>query len=372
MVLGTLLLSACDTVTISSTPTVPPTPGTLRWKVQTHASTGDYVGPPVVANGLLYVGLTGEVLAIDASSGTQRWQFPVRGGAGGLAAANGLLYFSSGRTDQDATMYALDANTGFPRWQVPGCCTSVEADGVLYVAGLDVMALDAGTGAQRWLFRPPYGTVHGTPVVANGMVYVGAVGSPHAWAIYALDASTGAQRWWFSMSGDTVFTPAVGNGMVYIGTADGRTRRTLYALDATTGVQRWRIQTDMQGDYTTPLDDTPAVANGLVYVGTELGIMALDASTGARRWELGNDDPISFPVAANDVVYGVSGKLYPQPNSVIALDAHTGGQRWKFPVGALAIPTPVVANGMVYFSSAEASYKGAYYSFEEVIYALTV
>src|SRR5262249_3331324 len=79
MVLGTLLLSACDTVTISSTPTVPPTPGTLRWKVQTHASTGDYVGPPVVANGLLYVGLTGEVLAIDASSGTQRWQFPVRG-----------------------------------------------------------------------------------------------------------------------------------------------------------------------------------------------------------------------------------------------------------------------------------------------------
>jgi outer membrane protein assembly factor BamB len=50
-----------------------------------------------------------------------------------------------------------------------------------------------------------------------------------------------------------VSSPVVANGMVYVGTVNG----TLYALDAVTGVLKWR--------YTTGISSSPAVVNGMVY-----------------------------------------------------------------------------------------------------------
>jgi eukaryotic-like serine/threonine-protein kinase len=74
----------------------------------------------------------------------------------------------------------------------------------------------------RWHFKTG-DRIIATPVVANGIVYVG---STDAYT-YALDAGTGAQRWRYH-TGGVAFIPVVANGIVYIGSGDG----WIYALNA--------------------------------------------------------------------------------------------------------------------------------------------
>jgi len=81
-----------------------------------------------------------------------------------------------------------------------------------------------------WTLRTQ-GPVHSSPVVAEGLVFVGSL-DEH---VYALDLVTGVQRWAFPAAGGIEAAPLVYEGVVYIGALDG----TFYALDARTGQQRW-------------------------------------------------------------------------------------------------------------------------------------
>ena len=132
-----------------------------------------------------------------------------------------------------------------------------------------------------------------TPLVHDGVVYMAAGDS----RVLALDAQTGARRWLFAPElpdavgrvlccGANNRGVALLDGLVFVGTVDAR----LIALDARTGVPAWQaVVADWEQGYSitgAPLAVRDMVVTGVA--GGEYGIRgfvaALDARTGALRW----------------------------------------------------------------------------------------
>lgn len=387
-----------------------PTLRTLAWKFKTG---GRVLASPAVVDGSVYVGSSdGEVLALDASTGTPRWRFRTQGPvASSPAVIGGVVYVGS----VDGKVYALDAASGTERWSfatkgerrftAPGIHGAIPrtermpdpfdvflssptvVDGVVYVGSGDqhVYALDAATGALRWSFATG-DVVHTSPAVADGLVIVGSFDS----RVYAIDARTGRERWRYQLGTDTVMynqvgvasSAAVANGTVFVGGRDGR----FHAIDLATGAPRWTH--DNHGGWTIA---SPAVRDGVVYFPTSDGtrFKALDASTGAVRFDLQNL-AISFssPALAGDVAYYgtsdgfvhavnvrtgkpvgsfqsdgskanlaqwqdstgrfLSGRMYPDRT----LDGMMIGMRTMFTVGSI-LSSPVVVDGVLYVGSTD-------------------
>ncbi len=130
-------------------------------------------------------------------------------------------------------------------------------------------------------------TSHGifsSPVVANGIVFVGSVdGKLYAYKAGGCDSGkiTCPPLWTSNPTGYSIFSsPAVTNGIIYIGSVDGK----LYAYKAggcdsgkTTCPPLWTSNpTD------GAISSSPAVANGVVYVGSYDGkLYAYKAEGGA-------------------------------------------------------------------------------------------
>jgi PQQ-dependent dehydrogenase (methanol/ethanol family) len=140
--------------------------------------------------------------------------------------------------------------------------------------------------------------IAGTPIVVDGVVYVGAAQS----RVFALDAGSGRILWaydpevrrsfarapflsWLARANRGV---AVGEGKVFVATADCR----LIALDASTGKPAWdELTCDIERGY--GISDSPYYGGGKVFVGnagSESGeknrgyVSAYDAATGKRLW----------------------------------------------------------------------------------------
>jgi outer membrane protein assembly factor BamB len=98
-------------------------------------------------------------------------------------------------------------------------------NGVVYVSGDDIYALNAYTGAKIWNYTTtdyPYSS----PAVSEGVMFVGIDNN-----ILALNASTGTKIWSYPTKGRVVSSPAVVDGVVYVGSFES----VLYALNASTG-----------------------------------------------------------------------------------------------------------------------------------------
>ena len=226
-------------------------------------------------------------------------------------------------------------------------------------------------GRLLWKFRAS-SYILGSPIVANGVVYVGAGDS----RLYAVNAATGNLVWRIPMDGDDAWlteadgviyvsggsrllavdaadgnvlwqydvgpvyysTPAVADGVVYVGGWD----RNLYAVDAATGDLRWRYET--LGN----IRSTPAVADGVVYFRSSDGYLyAVDAATGEHRWAspIQGRGNYQSPAVDGGVVYaGADDRLY-------ALDAATGGLLWQAEQGVASDSRLAVSEGVVYASS---------------------
>src|SRR5207248_2614681 len=138
-------------------------------------------------------------------------------------------------------------------------------------SGLDgeVVALTAGFGKVRW--RTRIGPSESSPLLANGLVYVG------DWRgkVYALDAVTGRIRWSFQTGGAVKDAIALSGHRLFFGSYD----RTFYALDAATGDVGWRFAAN------GPISGSATVIDGIVYFATlKQRTYGLDARTGHRVW----------------------------------------------------------------------------------------
>lgn len=204
-------------------------------------------------------------------------------------------------------------------------------DGVLYSGGRDgkMYALDARTGATRWVFDtgtalehiPAYGLRDG-PAVAGGRVYFG----DNAANLWAVDTSTGHELWHTRLDTHPLSiitsSPLVFENHVYIGVSSQEEggglldplypccsfRGSVVSVDAASGAVQWKYSTLAQPTTRTgppgpslspsggaiwssptidPATRTLYYTSGNPYTGTPddlESIGAIDIDTGTRRW----------------------------------------------------------------------------------------
>jgi len=221
-----------------------------------------------------------------------------------------------------------------------------------------VLAVNAG-GGMLWAWEPPAetggsviacggggqfsaGMFYGSPVVADGVVYVASYNG----RVYAIDAEKRFDRWKYDTGSPIAGGAVVANNTVFVGSSDGK----LYALDANATMGKGSLKKGFEPFQTgDKIWATPAVQDGTVYFGSlDQKLYAVDAVTGELKWEFKAGGAISStPLIVDSVVYigAFDGKFY-------ALDADTGGEKWVFD-GAdnWFWSTAVYANGTVYACS---------------------
>ncbi len=252
-----------------------------------------------------------------------------------LLLLNGSVYFG----DYDGTVYALNSSSriaghSFPQ-QLAGSGTiptrassgsivgsPVVADGILYIGSSDgnLYAIDAATGKPAW--DSPYVTgdqIWSTPLVHEGVVYVGSFDNK----LHAMDAAVGTPVWEFEAGGTITASPLIHNGTIYFGSFD----RKFHAVDASTGQAKEGFVPFAAGDWfwgkALAYDDT-------IIVGClDNRVYALDAESGELKWDYETGGPVSGdPAMLGELVFFGS-----NDGKVHALNATNGNGIWTYPHG---------------------------------------
>ncbi len=150
-----------------------------------------------------------------------------------------------------------------------------------------------------WMTQLPVADgIAGTPIVVDGVIYVGAALS----IVFAIDATDGHMLWSYDPEVRKVFATrprlswpargnrgiAVGDGNVYVATADCR----LIAIDAKEGQALWEKVT-CDPDFGYAISDSPYYGGGKVFIGNAGSesrkknrgyVSAYDAKTGEFLW----------------------------------------------------------------------------------------
>lgn len=266
------------------------------------------------AGTMLIVGTDNGVLhALDPDTHETRWRYETPGRIRNAPIAEaGTVYFANSR-DQ---IYALDARTGTWRWQyeqefsneftvygragltfVPAGAEGVAGEiGTVYT-GFDngrVAALGATSGQVLWLsnIAPPEGgdfvDCDSTPWVdaEAGVVVV----AGQSTGIHALSLADGSMQWRYPVEGASSVVRSDDGSYVAASSLQG-----VFALDSGGGL-RWRTEVD------------PGVLRGPVVVGNtvfvthaDLGLLAFDALTGDMIAQLRTGSGVSTPPSFDPV-----------------------------------------------------------------------
>jgi outer membrane protein assembly factor BamB len=276
--------------------------GAALW---TYVGANRIDGRAVVADDVVYF-LDGKMnlVAINRADGSLRWSTPLHDEslAGKPAPDNptfnhrtafplviaDVIYCGS----SDGGLYALDAKTGKKLWRHDAHAPIFSGVGqhgpdTLTFGTMDgsVVLLDRRT--QKETFRAQTGGgVVTVPLVVGDKVVAGS----RDYVLYGFNLADGSVAWrfsyWFSWIEST---PVLHDGVIYVGASD---YSRVSAINCATGRAIW--QTPVHGmNWGTPLVTDDAVFTGTVaqnMPGTVIdhigGILALDRATGAVRWQL--------------------------------------------------------------------------------------
>lgn len=257
--------------------------GELRYRWRTPAPESSFASsffpsndgsPPVVADGLVFVPThldERSLLALDASSGAERWRYRTDGMASRASVHDGTVYVATWLNE----FAALDAETGAVRWRrqpfkdvlTRGYVTAAD-HGVYGVRDDYAIAFEAESGDRRWSRHldddSEYAEIQGTPTVTDDAVFV-QVEREKGMVLLALDPQSGQTRWSAPVGGHET-TPAIAGETVYAPDQSG-----LVALDAKTGRRLWTFPT--KGD-----PSPPAVGGGALLFTDGFALYALEAS----------------------------------------------------------------------------------------------
>ena len=154
---------------------------------------------PAYSSGSLYAAdYKGLLMAIDATSGSKRWEIktklPFTGGPG---ISGNLLLMGT----ENGEVFAFDASTGTQRWSAnvtsEVLAAPAEADGIVVVRCVDgrVFGLDADTGQRLWIYdhNVPLLTLRGNAplLLRAGVVFIGYDGGQ----VVALRKDDGSLMW---------------------------------------------------------------------------------------------------------------------------------------------------------------------------------
>lgn len=274
-------------------------PNTLRW-----------TGGPAVDGDLLVVGgLDGQLHALSASDGSERWHVQMSSEViAPPALGAGLVVV---RTN-DGRLVALDAADGSHRWifdqPVPalslrGNAGPLVAQGMVY-DGFDngkVVALRLDDGIEQWVQTLSAGEgrteverladVDGALVMDGGTLFA----AGYRGQVLALASGTGRPVWQRDLS--SYAGAAVGGNVVVIVDADGN----VWAFDRDTGANLWK-QDQLRFRWLSG----PAIHGSYVAVGDSEGYvhwLTLDEGKFAARERLGRDGIEAQPLVVGDILY---------------------------------------------------------------------
>lgn len=359
--------------------------GKLLWQREI----GLFASDPVIEDGVVYISavtlagqktpassaLTRSVIALNADSGTIRWQTTIPGDITRLALEGGVVYSIANSLCFDycstgGLLTALNASTGTVLWKqeikavyhlslpqfIKGTLIFGTADyhtATHPIPGGAVLAVNSQDGSVRWMV-PAYDASSDTPpALANGLVFVGLATIPDpshpetgTYAVAALSVDSGKVVW-HSPTDTSPSLPVLSDGVLYFtSTVTPCNNSDCYtyfasAWSASDGKRLWRV----------PLDAPPLalrVANGKVYLlmerdkagGTAADMRfvleALDTRTGDSAWQTTIQGEANVPPEASlalitgDVLYLTLGGPQEGPGRLIALDARTGAARWTW------------------------------------------
>jgi outer membrane protein assembly factor BamB len=243
----------------------------------------DWHGPkPVLADGVIYVGAgNGGFHAVDGATGARRWRFATGGKIRGGAAVSGdRVIFGSA----DHFVYALATATGKEIWKHD---TGAEIEDQPLVTGTKVFlgnrggglyALDLSTGEQLWKLYFWGSWLESTPVLADGILYVG---SSDLRRVSAINPENGHVIWRTDVYGWTFGTPLLVGDRIFAGAAGGDPYfihhvASFSMLDRATGklLRRYPLP-EVPGAHQWGIAGSPALAGDLVVVSTiQGGLMA--------------------------------------------------------------------------------------------------
>ena len=306
--------------------------GEQVWEVSL-GTVGDH--PPVIADGILYVGTrAGRLLALSVDSGEEIWSFedPHSSISGPPVVRDGVLYVGA------SAIYALDAATGEERWRheaghwVPlpvafsqGVVAAIGGDNHLYL-------VDAWTGKRRLSFPLWFQPSGGAAVSGETVVMTGHRGLAQALDLHGYDIpmEKAVRSWWTKMwvygaagqpplprgylwqqreVGGLLGRPVAADGQrVYMAVTLADRTGQAAALDSRTGDILWRFSTD------SPVARSATLVDGLLLIGTErAGLYALDVVSGQTVWRVPVDGPVTAAPTISGrmvVIPSADGKLY--------------------------------------------------------------
>lgn len=362
-------------------------------------------GTPTVVDGVAhFADWTGQVWAVDATTGEKKWASMIGGMIVGAPAIDGdRVYAATGNT-----LFCLDRTTGAQVWKATTndhpeaqiSASPVVVDGIVlqgtasfenmvrkdkYLFRGSIGGFDAATGEQRWNFYSTPGDdtagagagIWSTPAVdvKRGLLFVGTgqglsePSPPMADSLIAIDFRTGKKKWSTQFTYPDVFSAANPSGKdadvgasPNLWTTDGRDLvgagdkgGTYHCLDRETGEVVWQTQLTPGSAFGGEIGSA-AFVDGTIIASSNVGdpetnaptnvthLFGLDPATGKKKWtseELAGK--IFAPVGA---VPGVAfcgtdtGKL-------LALDTDTGTTLWTMDAPAKTACGPSIVDGRV-------------------------
>lgn len=212
--------------------------GTLLWD---FGDAGAGATSPVAIEGGVVFGASyspdrgNRVMALYADSRYRRWAHTTADRIFGVATGPGKVY----ATTWSGQLLALDSSSGKLRWQrqleTPNPYPAIYEGTLLVGSGRNgFMALNPNTGASLWE-RDRAGAVSSQPLAHDGKIYVAT--SP--WYLNPLDIATGETYWRIPYERGEMAPPAMADGRLILGTEKGQmltidseTARLLTALSA--------------------------------------------------------------------------------------------------------------------------------------------
>ena len=219
-------------------------------------------------------------------------------------------------------------------------------DDVTYAGTADnaVYALRTNNGTVLWHTKID-GAVEESPVVVNGIVYVGSFVGQYGPAYFsALRASDGTVLWRYS-SNSYIYAPIMGDGVIYIASQGNE----VTALRASDGTSLWHFTAPPGSGY-----QITSLLKGVLYVsvgadGQSGSVYALRASNGSVLWRYTIDGFVDMFTSPNGVAYVVS------QSKLSALRAGDGRQLWSRAIDATFDQSPQIIDGVIYLVATKIS-----------------